>query len=175
MFRTFASRAAAAAAAALAVIAVIAASAAAGPPASATSGRTADPVPVGHNQSFAGLVFGSSEESMIEVLCAGPAKTGHPAAGQSAEAIPVMPPAPPSAGFTGTAASSIKVTLTWTVQTKTVVVPIGTLTGYYETLPVPTKITVPCGGTGTMIYTPAPGSKPAKAAKVSVTFQSPGT
>jgi hypothetical protein len=167
MFRTLASRAAAAAAAALAVIAV--------PVASAATGPSADPVPVGHNQSFAGLVFGSSEESMIEVLCAGPVKTGHPAAGQSAEAILVAPPAPPSAGFTGTAASRIKVTLSWTLQTKTVVVPIGTLTSYYETLPVPTKITVPCGGTGTMIYTPAPGSKPAKAAKVSVTFQSPGT
>src|SRR5262249_10389116 len=72
MFRTCPPAAAAAAAPALAVIAAMASSAAAGPPASATAGPTADPVPVGHNQSFAGLVFGSSEESMIEVLCAGP-------------------------------------------------------------------------------------------------------
>ena len=165
MFRTFASRTFAAAAA-LAVAAVPAVSAAASP--------APDPVPIGHNQFFAGLVFGTAEESQIEVACAGPATTGHPMAGQSAEAILLAPPAPPSAGFTGTRASTIRVALSWIVKGTTVTKPIGTLTGYYETLPVPAGIVVPCGGTGTMTFTPSPGSKPAKTAKVSVTFLSPG-
>jgi hypothetical protein len=165
MFRTIASRILAAAAV-LAVAAVPAASAAASP--------AADPIPIGHNQFFAGLVFGTAEQSQIEVACAGPATTGHPMAGQSVEAILVAPPAPPSAGFTGTRANAIRAVLSWIVKGKTVTVPIGTLTGYYETLPVPTAIVVPCGGTGTMTFTPSPGSKSAKAAKVSVTFLSPG-
>ena len=94
--------------------------------------------------------------------------------GQSVEAILVAPPAPPSAGFTGSRASTVRVVLSWIVKGKTVTRPIGTLTGYYETLPVTTAIVVPCGGTGTMTFTPSPGSKPAKPAKVSVTFLSPG-
>ncbi len=123
MFRTFASRTLAAAAA-LAVTAVPAVSAAASP--------TPDPVPIGHNQFFAGLVFGTAEQSQIEVACAGPATTGHPMTGQSVEAILVAPPAPPSAGFTGSRASTIRVVLSWIVKGKTVTKPIGTLTGYYE-------------------------------------------
>jgi len=164
MLRTLASRTLAAAA--LAVAAVPAVSALASP------GR--DPVPIGHHQFFAGLVFGTAEESQIEVACAGPATTGHPMAGQSAEAILVAPPAPASAGFTGTRASTIQVVLSWVAKGKTVTRPLGTLTGYYETLPITTGIVVPCGGTGTMTFTPAPGSKPAKTAKVSLTFLSPG-
>jgi hypothetical protein len=140
---------------------------------SAVAGRAADPVPIGPKQFFAGLVFGITEQSQIEISCAGPATTGHPVAGQSVEAVLLAPPSPRSAGFTGTAAKGIKVVLSWTAKTKTVVVPIGTLTGYYAMVPIPAKITVPCGGTGTMTYAPAPGSKLAKAAKVSVTFQSP--
>lgn len=165
MFRTFASRTVAAAAA-LAVAAVPAVSAAASP--------APDPVPIGHNQSFAGLVFGTAEQSQIEVMCLGPQTTGHPMAGQSAEAILVAPPAPSSAGFTGTRASTIGVVLSWIVKGKTVTARIGTLTGYYEMLPVTTAIVVPCGGIGTMTFTPSPGSTPAKAARVSVTFLSPG-
>jgi hypothetical protein len=164
MFRTFASRTLAVAI--LAVAAVPAVSAAASP--------APDPVPIGHNQSFAGLVFGTAEQSQIEVACAGPATTGHPMPSQSAEAILVAPPAPPSAGFTGTRASTIRVVLSWIAKGKTVTKPIGTLTGYYETLPITTAIVVPCGGTGTMTFTPSPGSKTAKPAKVSVTFLSPG-
>jgi hypothetical protein len=165
MFRTFASRALAAAAA-LAVAAIPAVSAAASP--------APDPVPIGHNQFFAGLVFGTAEESQIEVACAGPATTGRPMAGQSVEAILVAPPAPLSAGFTGSRASTIRVVLSWIAKGKTVTTPIGTLAGYYEALPVPTAIVVPCGGTGTMTFMPSPGSKTAKTAKVSVTFLSPG-
>lgn len=166
MFRTPANRAVLTAAAVL-VVAMVPAVSAAGSPA-------ADPVPIGHHQSFAGLVFGITEQSQVEVACAGPATTGHPMAGQSVEAVELGPQAPRSAGFTGTAARNIKVTLSWTAKAKTAVVPIGTLTGYYIQLAIPAKITVPCGGTGTMTYTPVPGSKPAKAAKVSVTFQSRG-
>jgi hypothetical protein len=165
MLRTFASRTLAAAAA-LAVAAVPAVSALASP--------ARDPVPVGPRQFLAGLVFGTAQESQIEVACAGPATTGHPMADQSVEAILVAPPAPRSAGFTGTRARKIRVALSWIMKGKTVTRPIGTLTGYYETLAVTTGTVVPCGGTGTMTFTPSPGSKPAKTARVSVTFLSPG-
>jgi hypothetical protein len=170
MFRTLASLMTLAAAAAVATALV----AAAVPADSAVTGRAADPVPIGHKQYFAGLVFGSAEQSQIEVACAGPATTGHPMAGQSVEAVLLGPSGPGSAGFTGTAAKSIKVILSWTAKAKTAVVPIGTLTGYYAMAPIPTKITVPCGGTGTMTFSPAPSSKSAKGARLSVTFQSRG-
>jgi hypothetical protein len=172
MFRTLASLTTLAVA--VAVAAATALVVAAVPADSAVAGRPADPVPIGHKQFFAGLVFGLAEQSQIEVACAGPATTGHPLAGQSVEAILLAPPGPKSAGFTGTAAKSIKVVLSWTAKMKTVVVPIGTFSGYYELVPIPDKITVPCGGTGTMSYVPAPGSKSAKAALVSVTFQTQG-
>ncbi len=166
MFRTLAGLATLAAAAALMIAAV--------PADSAAAGRPADPVPIGHKQFFAGLIFGVAEQSQIEVACAGQVTTGHPMAGQSVEAVVLAPPGPKSAGFTGTAARTIKVVLSWTAKAKTVVVPVGTLTGFYEMLPIPVKIKVPCGGTGTMTYTPAPGSKSAKPARVSVTFQTNG-
>lgn len=166
MFWTFARRTTLAAAAALAVAAI--------PAVSAAGSRAANPVPVGHRQFFAGLVFGTAEQSQIEVACAGPATTGHPMARQSVETVELAPPAPPSAGSTGTAARTIKVTLSWTAKAKTVTVPIAALTSYYAPAAIPVKITVPCGGTGTMTYAPAPGSKRAKAAKVSVTFQTHG-
>jgi hypothetical protein len=108
------------------------------------------------------------------VACAGPAETGRPFGGQSVEAVLLGPTGPSSAGYTGTAARSIKVILSWTAMSKPVVVQIGTLSGYYAPAQIPTNITVPCGGTGTMTYVPAPGSKTAKTARLSVTFQTHG-
>ena len=164
MFRTVATRTLALAALAVAAVPAI----------SAAASQARDPVPIGHHQFFAGLVFGRAEESQIEVACAGPATTGHPMADQSVEAILVAPSAPSSAGSTGARASVIRVVLSWTAKGKTVTRPIGTLTGYYETRSVGTAIVVPCSGTGTMTFMPSPGSKSAKVAKVSVTFMSPG-
>lgn len=166
MFRMLTNRVTAAVAAALVVAAV--------PAVSAAGSKAADPVPIGHGQFFAGLIFGTAEQSQIEVACGGPATTGHPMTRQSVQALELARPAPRSAGFTGTAARTIKVTLSWTAKTKTVVVPVGTVTGYDAPVAIPASITVPCGGTGTMIFAPAPGSTRARAAKVSVTFQTHG-
>ena len=66
-----------------------------------------DPVPIGPNQSFVGLVNGSRSKAVIEMACFGPSRPGeygHPLAGQTLEVSPVGPVANPVAwGFTGTA------------------------------------------------------------------------
>src|SRR5271165_3243871 len=71
------------------------------------AGQVQDPVPIGPNQSFVGLVNGSRSNAVIEMACFGPSQPGeygHPLAGQTLEVNPVGAVANPVAwGFTGTA------------------------------------------------------------------------
>jgi len=53
-------------------------------------------------------------------------------------------------------------------------IPIGTLSGYFIKLPIPTSITIPCGGTGKMVFAPSPTSPTARSATVSITIISLG-
>lgn len=142
--------------------------------ASAAVSPVQDPIPIGPKQFFTGLVLGKTAHSVIEVACAGAASTGHPVSGQSVEVKEVLPPVTPALGYTGARGRSIKADLIWSKGTVTVVTAIATFTSYYVKLPIPTKITVPCGGSGVMSFTPAPGSKTARSTSVDVTFVSPG-
>jgi hypothetical protein len=155
------------AAASLAVLAAPAASAAARPVAPAIS--------VGPDQYFAGLVLGRTSQSVIDVTCAGPASTGHPVAGQSVEVGLLLPPVSTTAGFTGSA-RSIQADLIWSTAPPptTVVTHIATFTSYFVKAPIPTTITVPCGGRGVMSFMPVLGGPAARPSTVSVTFESAG-
>jgi len=150
------------AAAACAVAAPVAVSAAASPPALA--------VKVGPKRDFAGLVSAKTSQAVIHVLCPGPVNTGHPLAGQTAAVARVVDPITPTDGVTGTAATSIGAWLTWPA---TAAPPspayIATFTRY-GTIPIPTSATVPCSGSGEMLFLPAPGSPTVKAATVTLTF-----
>jgi hypothetical protein len=127
-------------------------------------------VKVAANQDVRGFVNAKNRKATIRVLCRGAARTGHPLARQSVRVARAIDPSLPNDGFTGAAATSIGAWLTW--PTTTAPPPpayIATFTGYHSR-PIPTAITVPCGGSGQMLFLPAPGSRGVKAATVGLTF-----
>jgi hypothetical protein len=163
MLGTYTRRLITAATAACAVATVVAISAAASP-----VHRPA--VKVGPNQDFAGLVNAKTRNAVLHVLCPGAANTGHPLSGQTVRVAPVADPITLNDGATGTAATSIGAWLTW--PTRAAPPPpayIATFTSY-AAIPIPTRITVPCSGSGQMLFLPAPGSPTVKAATVGLTF-----
>jgi hypothetical protein len=163
MFRKLAARLAAPAAAALAAGALIAAAS----PAQAG-------IKIGPHQHFTGLVIGKTKLSVIDVACAGPAKTGHPVPGQSVE-VKLMVRSAGTGGYTGNHGNRINADLVWSNGTVTVVTAIATFTQYSVKMAIPAKIMAPCGGSGVMTFNPAPNpDKSAIPAAVGVTFTSTG-
>jgi hypothetical protein len=127
------------------------------------------------HQYFTGLVIGKTKLSVIDVLCAGPANTGHPAAGQSVEVRLMVPSAATTGGYTGNHANRIHAVLIWPVGPVLLAKGIATLTHYSVKMPIPTKIKVPCSGTGTMSFNAEPDpDQSATPAMVNVTFFSNG-
>jgi hypothetical protein len=130
---------------------------------------TTDPAPIGPNQYFSGDVNGAAADATIRTTCVGPivaGQTGHPVAGQWVEVLASA--ATSNIGFTGTTANSITAVLEYT-PTGTATI-IGTIHDYAIALPVPTTLTVPCGGAGVAAFVPTPSSPTAKTATVNVRF-----
>jgi|SRR5215469_14812981 len=129
---------------------------------------------VGPKQDFRGFVNAKNRKAIIRVACPGPANTGHPLAHQTVRAAPVIDPSLSNDGFTGTKATSVGAWLTWPTTVKPPPPAyIATFTSY-RAVPIPTSITVPCAGSGQMLFLPAPGSATVKAATVSLTFENIG-
>lgn len=141
------------AAAAVAALCIFAASAA------------ADPVPIGPNQYFSGLVNGTRDNAVIYMVCPGPAsgQLGHPASGQS---VSVTQTSAAIYGFTGSLANSIDVTFTLSTTAN----PAITLKYYDTPAAIPTTLLLPCSGKGQARYDPEPTSPTAQADVVGVTF-----
>jgi hypothetical protein len=136
----------------------------------AVAGGIQDPLPIGQNQYFSGLVNGQSTNAAIRTDCTGPITPngkGHPIANQSVEAVQGTASSATS-GYTG-ATRTLLVTLGAPVSSTNAGV-IGTTTSYYAPLAVPTTLTVPCSGSGTVTFTPQPLSSPARPATVTVVF-----
>jgi hypothetical protein len=136
----------------------------------AFAGGIVDPAPIAPNNFFFGQVNHQTAGATIGVVCLGPVasgQNGHPAAGQTVDAIPTTPPTSTTAGYTGTAANSIDVTI---LPTSPVVVTV--LHDWVVTAPISTALTLPCSGTGTVRFTPVPTSPTARSAVVTVTFVS---
>jgi hypothetical protein len=126
------------------------------------------------HQYFTGLVIGKAKLSQIVVLCAGPAKTGHPAPGQSVE-VKLMVPVSTTSGYTGNHGKAINAVLIWPNGPVTKSAAIATFTHYSVKMPIPRTIKVPCSGSGVMTFNPVPNpDKSAKPATVDVTFFSNG-
>jgi len=123
---------------------------------------------IGPHQYFVGTVNSHAASATIEVLCAGPASTGHPLANQTVGVNFVLPPATTTVGYTGTSGTSIDAWLSWPALTGPLPVPIAKFTSY-GTAPIPTGITVPCSGTGVMSFLPEP-STGGQVSNVQVTF-----
>jgi hypothetical protein len=126
--------------------------------------------PIGPNQIFLGEVNGSASPVNFEVVCPGAANTGH-AFHDTVGVVKLQDPIP-GFGRTGNA-SSIAADLIYSVGTITVVEPVTTFTTY-STTAVPSTITAPCNGTGTMVFTPVNGGSGATPASVTVTFVNVG-
>jgi len=123
------------------------------------------PTPVLPGQFFVGLVNGQSTLADILVVCDG--STGHPAAGQTFSARQLSAATDASNGFTGTSAKTLAVEAAGDAGT----VPVQLRT-YGESSPIPTSLPLPCSGTGTVAFTPAPSSVSAVSAVVKVTYVS---
>jgi hypothetical protein len=130
--------------------------------------RGPDPVPIRPNQTFSGYVNGSPPgNATIKVLCPGVANTGHPIAKQPVEVKPGPSATTTDVGFTGSKGTKITADLNFGTPPAIV---IATFTSYFVPVNIPTKITVPCSGSGTVLFIPSPGSKTAKSAILPVTF-----
>jgi hypothetical protein len=135
---------------------------------------------VGPKQYFTGVVNGHEGNTVIPIAirmaCFGavrPGETGHPMAGQTLSVHQLFPPVATagSLGFTGNdaeigvffaapppAARSAAVTTT----------PI--FRRYDVSKRLPTSLTLPCAGTGTVYFVPIPVIPPSRAATVPVDF-----
>ncbi len=139
--------------------------------ASAAAHRAADPVPIDHNQYFSGFVNNSPPgAAVIKVLCPGPVNTGHPLAHQPVEVKPVPGSTAADVGFTGSKGRKIAASLFYGPA----VAVLANFTSYYVKKDIPTNITVPCSGSGTVVFAPSPTSKTARSAMLSVTFLNVG-
>ena len=138
-------------------------------PAPAYADGVVDPAPIGPNQAFVGLVNDATTNATIRMACFGPVfpgETGHPIDGQTVKALPVTSPTPLRPGFTGSAATSIGVDFTLSSST----VPPVLLKMWAVPGKIPTTLTLPCFGTGTVAFIPLPGSPTARTATVTVTY-----
>ena len=130
-----------------------------------------DPLPIGPNMPFAGIVNGAEANAVITVVCPGPVtagELGHPVSGQYLEVV-TGPVSSTDSGFTGSAADSIDAFI---------VTPTGAVSGpavvfkdFYVKESIPTTIELPCSGTGEVTFVPEPTSPTAHSAVVSVTFE----
>jgi hypothetical protein len=83
----------------------------------------------------------------------------------------VPPASTADVGFTGSAGKKITATLAPTPATTI----LASFTSYFVPKKIPTGITVPCSGAGSVVFTPSPGSTTAKPATLTVTFLNVGT
>ncbi|MCO5993185.1 hypothetical protein [Actinoallomurus rhizosphaericola] len=124
-------------------------------------------VPIGPDQGFHGLVNGAHDKAVIKMVCPGPAypdQTGHPVAGQT---LAVAPGAVSTkgGGYTGSLGTSVAVALS-AVSTGEPIV----FHAYNVPQDIPTSISLPCYGTGTIRFVPLPTSGTAVPDDVTVTF-----
>lgn len=126
---------------------------------------------IGSNQTFTGLVNGSEPTATIDVLCPGPANTGHPLAHQTVAVSRVPSATAASSGFTGSRGRSI-VALLGGPATNASVSSV-TFTAY-GSRPIPTSLVLPCAGTGPIVFSAHPTSKTARSASVTVTYLNMG-
>ena len=132
--------------------------------------RVQDPVLIGPNQSFVGLVNNHSTNATIEMACFGPSRPGeygHPLAGQTLEVKLVGPvtSAVPLA-FTGTAR---EIQATYPIS-NTLEILLADFSSYYVQVPLSTSLTLPCTGTAVIPFTPVEGGPRARPWKTKVTF-----
>jgi hypothetical protein len=135
----------------------------------------ASPLPIAPHQTFVGQVNGVTIDAVIKVGCFGPGtptSTGHPLEGQDVSVQLVSGGAPGTAtvGYTGESADRVRVAFNTSVSAA----PITEIKAYGLAVAIPQSLDLPCSGTGTLVFAPAPTSSTAQPATVDVTFVSVG-
>ncbi|SHN02020.1 hypothetical protein [Actinacidiphila paucisporea] len=133
------------------------------------------PVPIGPGQTFVGQVNGVTIGAVIKVACFGPVtptSTGHPLTGQtvSVQLIAGTAPAQATVGYTGASATHDLVGF----GNATSVTPVTDIKAYGIGAAIPATLNLPCFGTGTVSFVPAPTSPGAQTATVGVSYVSIG-
>ncbi len=137
-------------------------------------------VRVAPRQFFTGVINGRDGNTTtpitIRMACFGPVRpgeTGHPMSGQTLAVHELFPPTATagSLGFTG---NDHQIGVFFDVLPP--VTPGGSVTTtpifkrYDVSKPLPTSLTLPCGGAGTVYFTPIPVIPPSRTASVPVEF-----
>jgi hypothetical protein len=135
---------------------------------------------VGPNQYFTGVINGHKGNTTtpitIRMACFGPVtpgEIGHPMAGQTLAVHQLFPPTATagSLGFSGKDAEiGVFFNVLPPVTSSGSVTTTPVFKRYDVSEPLPTSVTLPCGGTGTVYFTPIPVVPPSRAASVPVAF-----
>jgi hypothetical protein len=134
---------------------------------------------VGPKQYFTGLINGKNGNSAIPIAihmaCFGPIRpgqTGHPMGGQTLAVHQLFPPTPTagSLGYTGTGS---QIGVFFNAPPPAEARASGgtpTFRQYDQPQPLPSSLTLPCAGRGTVWFTPIPVVPPSRSASVPVEF-----
>jgi hypothetical protein len=114
------------------------------------------------NLEFGGVVNGAAPTAAVHVVCPSGATTGHPAAGQTLAVF--RPEVLRVDGFTGTQARMIIASFSDDPSAPVVFRQFGIRKA------VPTSLTLPCSGSGTVVFAPVRSSSTAQAARVAVAY-----
>jgi hypothetical protein len=139
---------------------------------------------VGHKQYFTGVINGTNGNTVtpidIQVACSGPAgsgQTGHPLSGQTLAVHQMFPPSSDggSLGYTG---HDVKIEVFFNAVPPArpkarAAAGSVVFTRYDKPQALPTSVTLPCTGTGTVWFTPIAVVPPSRSESVPVEFVSP--
>lgn len=140
------------------------------PTAAFATGPIQDPVKIGPDQPFIGLVNGKSSDATIVMACLGPitpGETGHPVGNQTVE-VETASTVAATDGYTGSAGTQIDALFSAPVSSN--VNPPIEFTSYFVKELIPTTDVLPCSGSGVVSFVPLPTSATARGYAVSVTF-----
>jgi hypothetical protein len=135
----------------------------------ASASASTSPTQVGPHQVFAGEVNGQTINAQVRVVCPVASTHGRALPGQTIE-VTSPPVTAANYGETGSRAKKIATSLAPSSAGETLV-----FTTYNAPQPFPTNINVPCDGTSVISFVPVPGSKTAKPATVTVSYENVGT
>jgi hypothetical protein len=136
--------------------------------------------PVGPSQYFTGVINGHDGNTatpiVIRMACGGPAQTGHPLRGQTLAVHQLFPPSA-AAGSLGQTGNDSEIGVFFNAPPPSAGAPADgsvTFRRYDRTRRLPTSLSLPCAGTGTVWFTPVPVVPPSQSATVPVRFVNKG-
>jgi hypothetical protein len=151
-------------------------------PAAAARAQEPTPAPPIHPirpaQFFDGLVNGKAGESVIRLACPAVSpvvpRRGHPVAGQYVSVHQLFPPAATNTlGFTGNAstiAATLYVVSPSAASAVAAGIPLAVFSIYDQSVEIPTTLTLPCGGAGSVVFAPVQGGPNARSSTNRVKF-----